>query len=636
MFNKLTVRALFLVSLFCLLTGGGKAYAGTLGELINFSTLNNYSPNGKAWKSNFTIDWDTQYLEIVIDATTRNAATSGPDNLFSIAATTVTASQYIDWSSINGSSIMVPILHAYSGGDHQNDIALHNFYYVASTTKWERNDATVNGVTDTNRKSITFRVSKADGLQVKLGETGTLTTYITAATLSDDFFNTNMTIGSEEGSARMQGTYTSVTVKNIGSSNATITNVLPASGSVIADVLPDGITVFPFKATGQFAVTKDIDWDTQKVVAQVDLSTCSGENDFFAMTTGDGDFTNFNGTLENPNLHCFYTPDNGYFSSYLHDSSGTDTETGVAENAPSGHITLSSDIVDLEFSKADGSVFNGVKNATQSPNIRQYQHLFQSSTVKLGNGETSKSHNATYNYIRIVSADYTTGSTTTSNVLNEAAENTFAAQDNVNISLKRSFVAGTWNTICLPFDVSADVIAKKLGNAELCTLSSVSNNVMNFDAATSIKAGKPYLIKPANDVADPTFESVNLKADAPELVSPSDGWGMKGTYGLTTLATDGTNLFIVADNKFKKPGNESQAVMKGMRAYFIVPIGTSPSALRANIDGVETAISAINIENSINDSDNNVYNLQGQRVGTTLQGLPRGLYIQNGKKMIIK
>ena len=638
MVNKFTARALFLVSLFCLLVGGGKAYAGTLGTLVDFSTLNNYSPNEAAWKSNFTIDWDTQYLEIVIDATNRSTASSGPDNLFSIAATTVTASQYIDWDKVNGSSTMVPILHAYSGADHQNDIALHNFYYVASTAKWERNDQKVQGVTDTNRKSITFRVSKADGLQVKLGETGTLTTYIDAATLSDAFFSANMTIGSEEGNARMQGTYTSIQIKELASvpptpANATITNVLPASGSVVADVLPDGITAFPFTATGQFAVTKDINWDTQKVVAQVDLSTCSGENDFFAMTTGDGDFTQFNGTLENPNLHCYYTPGNGYFSSYLHDSSGTDSSTGVAENAPSGHITLSSDIVNLEFSKADGSVFNGVKNATQAPNIRQYQHLFQSSTVKLGNGEASKAHDATYNYIRIVSADYTTGSTTTSNVLNEAAENSFEGQSNVNVALKRTLVGGAWNTLCLPFDVSGTDLVTALGTpCELRTFDTVSGMTVNFASATEIVAGQPYLIRPNADVVDPSFSGVELVAGDPSLVKDGD-FGMKGTYGLTTLATDGTNLFLAADNSFLEP-EADKAVMKGMRAYFIVPAGTPAAALRANIDGVETAIDAIDATETV--ADTTVYNLQGQRVGNTLQGLPHGLYIQNGKKVVVK
>lgn len=626
---------MFLVSLFCLLTGGGKAYAGTKGDLIDFSTLNNYKPNGKAWKSNFTIDWDTQYLEIVIDATNcKNDA----ENIFTLTAEKVAAGNRVDWWGVyegdnNSATLTKPArVHAYYKSSYIN------FWRFGKDTDSNSNH-TANGLTSSNKSYIMFKVSKADGLQATIGTDGTAQTVCSAATLTDDFFAADMTIGSEEGGTRMNGTYTSVAVKNIGSdpvtpTNATITNVLPPSGTIVAEMLPDSLDAFPFTATKQFVVKKHIDWDTQKIIAQVDLSTCNGENDFFAMTTGAGEFRSarMEGSLANPNLHCYYTPNNSYFSSYF----GYVDENGKEHNGGTGHIDVADKVVNLEFSKAKGSVFNGVAREAQAPTTTQWVNLLKSDTVKIGMGQYGKSTNATYNYIRIVSADYTTGYTTSSNVLNEAAENTFAAQDNVNISLKRSFVAGTWNTICLPFDVSVEVLAEKFGDVELCTLSSVSNNVMNFDAATSIEAGKPYLIKPTNAVANPTFESVNLVAGDPKLVSPSEGWGMKGTYGLTTLATDGTNLFMAADNKFKKPSNESQAVMKGMRAYFIVPIGTSPSALRANIDGVETAISAINIENSINDSDNNVYNLQGQRVGTTLQGLPRGLYIQNGKKMIIK
>ena len=633
MVNKFTARALFLVSLFCLLVGGGKAYAGTLGSLVDFSTLNNYSPNQAAWKSNFTIDWDTQYLEIIIDATNCTDA----DNIFTLTAEKVAEGNLVDWwgvydASNTSTTLSKPArVHAYYKSSYIN------FWRFGKDSDSNSNH-TATGVTSRNKSYIMFKVSKADGLQATIGTDGTAQTVCSAATLTDDFFATDMTIGSEEGGTRMHGTYTSVAVKNIGSdpvtpTNATITNVLPASGSVIADVLPDGVTAFPFTATGQFAVTKDIDWDTQKVVAQVDLSTCSAENDFFAMTTGAGDFTNFNGTLENPNLHCYYTPGKGYFSSYLHDSSGTDSSTGVAENAPSGHITLSSDIVDLEFSKADGSVFNGVKNATQAPNIRQYQHLFQSSTVKLGNGEASKSHNATYNYIRIVSADYTTGSTTTSNVLNEAAYNTFEGQSNVNVALKRTLVGGAWNTLCLPFDVSGTDLVTALGTpCELRTFDTVSGMTVNFASATEIVAGQPYLIRPNADVVDPSFSGVELVAGDPSLVKDGD-FGMKGTYGLTTLATDGTNLFLAADNSFLQP-EADKAVMKGMRAYFIVPAGTPAAALRANIDGVETAIDAIDATETV--ADTTVYNLQGQRVGNTLQGLPRGLYIQNGKKVVVK
>ena len=628
MVKNFNTRALF-VALLCLFLGGVNSW-GAVGALKDFNTLSGYSPNQAAWKSNFSINWDTQYLEIVIDATNRSMATSGPDNLFSIAATTVTASQYVDWDKVNGSSTMVPILHAYSGADANDVIKLHNFYYKASTSKWERNDSQVPGVTDTNRKCFTFRVSKADGLQVKLGETGTFATYITPELLTDAFFNTDMTIGSEEGASRMRGTYTSIQVKDLASipptpTNAVITNALPASGTIIKDLLPSGATAFPYTATGKFEVVTDIDWDTQKIVAQVDLNHITGENDFFAMTTGDGDFTSFNGTETAPNMHMYTKPGQSTFSAFF---------AYPGSNSNSDPIANPSDkIYNIDLSKANGTVINGAAVKNHAPTTTQWVNLTKATTVKVGTGENGKTYDATYNYIRLVSADYTTGTTTTGNVLNEAAENTFEGQNFVNVALKRTLVGGAWNTLCLPFDVNGTDLATALGTTyELRTFGNVSGMTVNFASVINIAAGQPYLIRPAADVVDPTFEGVDIVAGEPSLEKDGD-FGMKGTYGLTTLATDGTNLFLAADNSFLQP-DADKAVMKGMRAYFIVPAGTPAAALRANIDGVETAIDAIDATETV--ADTTVYNLQGQRVGNTLQGLPRGLYIQNGKKVVVK
>lgn len=75
--------------------------------------------------------------------------------------------------------------------------------------------------------------------------------------------------------------------------------------------------------------------------------------------------------------------------------------------------------------------------------------------------------------------------------------------------------------------------------------------------------------------------------------------------------------------------------MKGLRAYFIVPAGTNAAALRVKIDGTLTSINAIDgallqVEAAP------VYNMQGQRVGNSLEGLPRGVYVQNGKKYVVR
>ena len=634
MTKKFYTRA-FIVALLCIFLGGGNASAeqGKAGALKSFAQLKNYSPAGEVWKSNFSIDWDTQYLEVVIDG---SGCAGTAENLFSIAGATVAEDERLDWWGVYDKDARDPKsaparCHVYSFWN-SNILQCYVFKKSASSKTDHHKDGFVESV----RSHLVFKMSKANGLQVTLGENGSTITVFSPSDIGDDFFQQNMTIGSEEGTGRMHGTYKSVRLMNNDDtpvpveSDAVITSTRPNpdAGKVIKELVPEGKT-FPFKASAQFEVVSDIDWNTQKIVAQVDLSTCTGENDFFAMTTGDGNFKNFDASSANdPNIHCYWTKGNSTFSTFL--------VINGADNGNSGGITVPADkIMNLDLSKDNGTMINGSKIYNHEATNHKWQKITAKNRVKVGTGENNKSYNATYNYIRIVGVDNL--GTTTGNTLDEAAVNTFEGQNNVTVALKRSFVPGQWNTICLPFNVNATKMAELFGTYELCTLDNVQNNVMNFSAVAggAITAGQPYLLKPSTDVANPTFKGVDIVAGEPTQVDVATGWGMKGTYGVTTLATDGSNLFIVTGGKFMKPETAEKAVMKGMRAYFIVPSGTNAKLLRANLDGVETSIDAIGTDDAVI-VDTTVYTIQGQRVGNTLEGLPRGLYIQNGKKVLVK
>lgn len=265
----------------------------------------------------------------------------------------------------------------------------------------------------------------------------------------------------------------------------------------------------------------------------------------------------------------------------------------------------------------------------------KYSTIFSLSTIKVGSGEgTNQESRAKYNYISVATKDYQTATEKSSNVLNEVTINEFVAQSNVDVQLKRTLTPTQWNTFCVPFAISADVIAEKFGAGTLVyTFGSMNGNVMNFVASTTIEAGKPYIVKPANTVVNPTFTGVNIVASDP-VKSGENGFFMQGTYGAKTdLLDDGTNLFLGEGNKFYKPAKGSTK-MKGMRAFFIVPQGTNFAALRANIDGATTAIDELTtvVEQP---TDNRIYNLQGQFVGTSFEGL-HGVYVQNGKKVLVK
>lgn len=209
--------------------------------------------------------------------------------------------------------------------------------------------------------------------------------------------------------------------------------------------------------------------------------------------------------------------------------------------------------------------------------------------------------------------------------------------DNANVTINRKLEADNgWWTLCLPFTLDADQVKTYFGDgAQLRTFDSMSGTTMNFKTATTLEAGMPYLVKPTKnfDGTTTTFECVQLKADDP--AKQGTGYTMIGTYHTETLATDGTDLFLGANNKFYKP-QENGNTIKGFRVYFQCPEDKKGMPMTANIDGVETAITRIDGEQLGNTTDTRVYNLQGQCVGTTLRGLASGIYVCGGRKVVVK
>ncbi len=158
---------------------------------------------------------------------------------------------------------------------------------------------------------------------------------------------------------------------------------------------------------------------------------------------------------------------------------------------------------------------------------------------------------------------------------------------------------------------------------------------MFFKAVDEIQAGKPYLVLPPTDVTNPTFENVILrKGDAKKTTV--DGISMVGVYGPTRLNEDGTHLFIGTNNEFKRPTPHPHNQTRGMRAYFEVPRGTNDATLRASIFDDITGIENVDIAIEDDDTDAPVFDINGQRVGTGLNGLNRGVYIMGGKKYVVK
>lgn len=402
---------------------------------------------------------------------------------------------------------------------------------------------------------------------------------------------------------------------------ANITNTSLAEGSIVSTVL-ENHTGDGTKFTRDIA----IDWTNQKVVAEIDISTCgTGTEDLFSI--GEDAITWFAN-----NIHMYKTT--GGITAYL---VGNPVGGGATAFGP---VSFDGNILRVEVSSEKGFVVNDrvifSKEVINQYSEQKYnKQFFSLSTIKVGSGENNQNSRAKYNYISVVTNDYKAATVTSSNTLDEVTVNTFNAQNDVDVQLKRTLSPEHWNSFCVPFTISADVIAEKFGaGTQICTFGSMNGNVMNFAHSTTIEAGTPYIVKPTKEVVDPSFTGVNIEATAAKKVG-ADGYFMQGIYSAKTdLTTDGTNLFLGDGNKFYKPAGTTTAKMKGLRAFFIVPKGTNLAALRANIDGATTAIDELTtvVEQP---TDNRIYNLQGQFVGTSFEGL-HGVYVQNGKKVLVK
>ncbi|WP_418788546.1 hypothetical protein [Leyella stercorea] len=234
----------------------------------------------------------------------------------------------------------------------------------------------------------------------------------------------------------------------------------------------------------------------------------------------------------------------------------------------------------------------------------------------------------------LIPKEYTMDETKTNNVIEDCAY--------ANVTLQRTLEASHWNSFCVPFALDKDQVTQYFGEGtQLRTYEGrCENNIVYFATVDNIEAGKPYIMKPGNAVVkNPTFEGVSMVATGlddngnPQAVGDASTVQMKGIYNHVTLVQDKTNIYIGAGNKFYYPADAEACQMNGLRAYFIVPEGTDIKKLRANLDGATTSLGEIF---DTEESNTPVYNLQGQCVGNSLSTLKSGIYVQNGKKVVVK
>lgn len=299
-----------------------------------------------------------------------------------------------------------------------------------------------------------------------------------------------------------------------------------------------------------------------------------------------------------------------------------------------GTISLSAQagytITNFAFESTKGGYFT-VSSGTYDSATKTWEGNAQSITLTIPNGEDAT-------WFQTMTVTYSKVAAATPLTLDENADDTNtkieANKDKtVDVTLTRSLKAGLWNTICLPFDVTAEQVEsvlKATGNVKEFDKEDEATATIFFKPATEIKAGVPYLIKPTADALMLEFKGVTIN-NVDELSRINGNrYCICGVFGKTKLNTTGTDLFLNAAGKFVAPA-PGKETMKGFRAYFNVPLNVSAAALNINIDGETTGINNIETNATVNGK---VYNLNGQYVGNSLNGLKKGIYVVNGKKVI--
>lgn len=209
-----------------------------------------------------------------------------------------------------------------------------------------------------------------------------------------------------------------------------------------------------------------------------------------------------------------------------------------------------------------------------------------------------------------------------------------AASKDSKISYDRNFIQDQPSTVCLPFALTAEELAK-VGKAY--TLSAVSGSKATFTPVTAIEAYKPYLLIPSdggklleNIVATKDITAVPAEAKT----SVSGGYSFVGTLqAKKSVKTEGVEVygFSASEGKFVHAG--ANASINAFRAYISVPSTALSTAASRSIDLDFGGTTGINeIQNAHSSSAAATYDVAGKRVGKNY----KGVVISNGKKMIQK
>lgn len=213
----------------------------------------------------------------------------------------------------------------------------------------------------------------------------------------------------------------------------------------------------------------------------------------------------------------------------------------------------------------------------------------------------------------------------------DTEDNTIENEDVANVTITRTIKEG-FNTVCLPFDLTAGQVQSTFGTGtEVYAFSENGEEnaeyfTINFNKVVegTISANVPVLVKATQASLEQTFNGVQVVAPTEGAIVPGTNANFIGVFGPLTI---GEGHFFVGNGAIYKSAGTTK--IKAFRAYVHLVNPDVTSEVKMFVDGLETAISEINDDASVNGT---IYNIAGQRVNKA----QKGIYIVNGKKVLVK
>ena len=197
-----------------------------------------------------------------------------------------------------------------------------------------------------------------------------------------------------------------------------------------------------------------------------------------------------------------------------------------------------------------------------------------------------------------------------------------------SVSYDRDFIADKKVTVCLPFEVTATEMSD-LGITAYEMTEYTSTGSIRFLPVEAMEANRPYVVTASGKV----FEALSGKTVkvTDELATAVEGLTFKGTMKRTVLSSDDNTVYYGYSNgQFVKVGGN--VGVNPFRAYIIADsdLGNAVQVV-FDTDGIYEV-------NGRTEASGIVFSVDGRRMGTSdnMSALPKGMYICNGTKFVVK